>query len=99
LGVSVVQANRVTDSMIFSAASALAGLNNEYRPGASLLPSISNLRLVSSTVAMEVARTAMAEGVAQVYPEDLIRAVFERMWRPKYPELEILPSSTAVLPS
>ena len=98
LGVSVVRASRVTDSMIFAAASALAGLINEYRPGAALLPSISNLRLVSSTVAMEVARTAMAEGVAEVYPDDLIRAVFERMWRPRYPELEVLPGSTAVLP-
>ena len=99
LGVSVVRARRVTDSMIYAAASALAGLANEYRPGAALLPSISNLRLVSSTVAMEVAKTAMAEGVATEYPDDLISAVFERMWKPKYPTLEILEPSGSAVPS
>ena len=99
LGVSVVRARRVTDSMIYSAAAALAGLVNEYRRGAALLPSMQNLRLVSSTVAVAVARTAMDEGVAEVYPSDLIKAVFERMWKPAYPKLEILePSGSPVLP-
>jgi len=99
LGVSVVQARRVTGSMIHAAATALAGLVNEYRQGASLLPSIRNLKLVSSTVALAVAQTAMDEGVAQAHPADLVRAVFERMWKPKYPTLEILePISDAVLP-
>jgi malate dehydrogenase (oxaloacetate-decarboxylating) len=98
LGVSVVRATRVTDGMIYAAARALAGLANEYRHGAALLPSISNLRYVSSTVAMAVAQTAMDEGVAEVHPEELIRAVYERMWKPKYPELEILDPISAVLP-
>ena len=40
--------------MIYAAAAALAGLANQYRPGASLLPSMSDLRLVSATVAMAV---------------------------------------------
>jgi len=98
LGVSVVRARRVTDTMIYAAASALAGLVNEYRPGAALLPSISNLRLVSSAVAIQVAKAAIAEGVATDHPHDLIQAVFERMWKPRYPELEILEPGSPVLP-
>jgi len=99
LGVSVVGARRVTDSMIYAAAAGLAGLANEYRPGAGLLPSIRNLKLVSSTVAIAVAEAAIAEGVATTTPDDLIGAVYTRMWKPRYPKLEILePLSRSVLP-
>lgn len=97
LGVSVVRAVRITDTMIHAAAEALAGMVNEYRPGAALLPSISSLRFVSSTVAVAVAKAAIKEGVAQVCPDDLISAVFQRMWRPEYPKLEILERSTSAL--
>ena len=89
LGVSVVRARRVTDAMVYASAASLAGLVNEYRRGASLLPSIGNLRLVSATVAMAVAKMAMAEGVAEVYPDDLVQAVYQRMWKPRYPTLKI----------
>lgn len=51
--------------MIYAAAAALAGLVNEYRPGASLLPSMNDLRLVSATVAMAVAKTAEEQGLAR----------------------------------
>ena len=64
LGVSVSQAERVTDSMIRASAIALAGLLSVDEPGASLLPAMSELRRVSKLVAAAVAEAARADGVA-----------------------------------
>ena len=93
LGVSVVRATRVSDEMIYSSAAALAGLVNEYRPGASLLPSMNDLRLVSATVAMGVAKTAEEQGLARIALTNPIDAIYERMWKPDYPRLEVLPAN------
>jgi malate dehydrogenase (oxaloacetate-decarboxylating) len=92
LGVSVVQAERVTREMIYAAAEALAGLMNEYRPGASLLPSMSDLRVVAATVAKAVAETAEKQGLARHPMTNPINDIYQRMWKPEYPRLEILPS-------
>jgi malate dehydrogenase (oxaloacetate-decarboxylating) len=92
LGVSVVQATRVSDEMIYAAADALAGLVNEYRPGASLLPSMSVLRLVAATVAKAVAETAERQGLARRPMTNPINDIYQRMWKPEYPRLEILPA-------
>ncbi len=92
LGVSVVRAERVTAEMIYAAADALAGLMNEYRPGASLLPSMSDLRLVAATVAKAVAETAEAQGLARRPLTNPIADIYQRMWKPEYPRLEILPT-------
>ncbi|MCA0294591.1 MAG: NAD-dependent malic enzyme [Actinobacteria bacterium] len=91
LGVSVVRAERVTPEMIYAAADALAGLMNEYRPGASLLPSMSDLRLVAATVAKAVAEMAEAQGLARRPMTNPINDIYQRMWKPEYPRLEILP--------
>ena len=91
LGVSVVRATRVSDEMIYAAAAALAGLVNEYRPGASLLPSMSDLRLVAATVAIAVAKTAERQGLARTPLTDPINDIYQRMWKPEYPRLEVLP--------
>jgi malate dehydrogenase (oxaloacetate-decarboxylating) len=95
LGVSVVRAERVTDEMIYAAADALAGLMNEYRPGASLLPSMSDLRLVAATVAKAVAETAERQGLARRPMTNPINDIYQRMWKPEYPRLEILPQRGA----
>ena len=92
LGVSVVRAERVTAEMIYAAADALAGLMNEYRPGASLLPSMSDLRVVAATVAKAVAQTAEAQGLARRPMTNPIADIYQRMWKPEYPRLEILPA-------
>ena len=92
LGVSVVQASRVSDEMIYGAAAALAGLANQYRPGASLLPSMSDLRLVSATVAMAVAECAVEQGFARRPLTDPVDDIYQRMWKPEYPRLEVLPA-------
>ncbi|MHA6512801.1 NAD-dependent malic enzyme [Tessaracoccus sp. Z1128] len=91
LGVSVVQARRVTEEMIYAAADALAGLVNEFRPGASLLPSMGDLRLVAATIAKAVAETAERQGLARRPMVNPISDIYQRMWKPVYPELKILP--------
>ena len=90
LGVSVVRATRVSNEMIYAAAAALAGLVNEYRPGASLLPSMNDLRLVSATVAMAVAKTAEEQGLARTPLKNPINDIYQRMWKPEYPRLEVV---------
>jgi malate dehydrogenase (oxaloacetate-decarboxylating) len=90
LGVAVSRASRVTEGMIAAAAKALAGLVNTWRPGAPLLPSMSDLRLVSAAVAIAVAKQATEEGVAQNPLEDPIQQVYERMWQPRYPDVEAI---------
>jgi len=70
-------------------------LVNEYRPGASLLPPMSDLRIVAATVAMAVARTAEAQGLARNPMTNPINDVYNRMWKPDYPTLDILPAVQA----
>ena len=62
LGVSVVQARLVSEEMIYAAAQALAGLVNEHQPGASLLPTMRDLRMVAATVAKAVAENRRVPG-------------------------------------
>ncbi len=90
LGVTVCRASQVTEGMVGAAADALAGLVNAYRPGASLLPSLTDLRMVSATVAVAVARAAEAEGVAAAPLTDPVQQVFARMWQPEYPQIEAI---------
>ncbi len=51
---------------------------------------MSDLRLVSATVAIAVAKQATQEGVAQNPLEDPIQQVYERMWQPRYPDIEAI---------
>ena len=90
LGVAVSQARRVSPQMIFAAAKALAGLINEHQPGASLLPTMSDLRLVAATVARKVAEQAERQGLARRTMTNPVQDIYERMWKPQYPELRIV---------
>ena len=90
LGVAACQASQVTDRMIAAAAEALAARVNTYRPGAALLPSMSELRPVSSHVALAVAAAAAEEGVARSPLTDPINDIYLRMWQPTYPEVEVI---------
>jgi malate dehydrogenase (oxaloacetate-decarboxylating) len=90
LGVTVAQAKRITDGMITAAAEAVAGLADVQTPGASVLPPVTSLRLVSAAVAIAVARTAQREGLAQVPVDDPVQQVHEAMWRPRYPAFEAI---------
>ena len=74
-----------------AAARAVGSLVDPNRPGASLLPLVQNLRAVSATVAVEVAQTAAAEGLARAQLTDVVQQVQDAMWQPVYPEL-VIPS-------
>ena len=88
LGVAVVRARRVTDRMLAAAADTVAGLSDATTPGASLLPPVDNLREVSATVAVAVARAAVTDGLAEVPLDDPIQQVHQAMWQPEYARVE-----------
>jgi len=90
LGVAACRASRITDAMIAAAAEALARRVNAYRPGASLLPSMADLRPVSAHVALAVAAAAAEEGVARAPLTDPIDDIYTRMWQPTYPAVEVI---------
>jgi malate dehydrogenase (oxaloacetate-decarboxylating) len=68
----------------------VARLSDAAMPGAPLLPPIDNLREVSATVAVAVARAAVADGLAQIELTDPIQQVHQAMWQPEYPRVEPL---------
>jgi malate dehydrogenase (oxaloacetate-decarboxylating) len=90
LGVTVARAARITDGMITAAAEAVAGLSDATTRGASLLPPVTDLRMVSAAVAIAVARAAEKEGLAQAPLEDPVQQVHQAMWRPQYPSFEAI---------
>jgi malate dehydrogenase (oxaloacetate-decarboxylating) len=85
LGTIVSGASKVTDGMLRAAAEAVAGQVDVSAPGAPLVPPVANLRASSATTAVEVARTAIDEGVATAKPGNLVQAVQDAMWEPTYP--------------
>jgi malate dehydrogenase (oxaloacetate-decarboxylating) len=90
LGVTVSRARRINQRLISAAADAVASLCDASTSGAALLPSVDNLRLVSATVAVAVARAAVDEGLAEAAVTDPIQQVHEAMWRPEYPAFEVI---------
>src|SRR5215216_6537066 len=90
LGVTVARAARITDGMITAAAEAVAGLSDATTRGASLLPPVTDLRMVSAAVAIVVARAAEKEGLAQAPLDDPVQQVHQAMWRPQYPSFEVI---------
>jgi malate dehydrogenase (oxaloacetate-decarboxylating) len=89
LGTIVSRATRVTDGMLLAASEAIAGLVDVSRPGAGLLPDVENLRAVSATVAVAVARRAIEDGVAEADLPDPVQAVQDSIWQASYPSLEV----------
>jgi malate dehydrogenase (oxaloacetate-decarboxylating) len=85
LGTIVSRARRVTDAMLAAAAHAVAGCARPELPGAPLLPTITEVRGVTVAVAVQVAKAAQADGVAQVRTDDWDAAVAAAMWEPVYP--------------
>lgn len=88
LGVILSRASRVTDSMFFAAARALAGLVTEQDLSAGrLFPPLSDIRRVSATIAVEVMRVAWQEQLARrPLPTGLEQLVSENMYDARYPE-------------
>jgi malate dehydrogenase (oxaloacetate-decarboxylating) len=84
LGTIVAGASRVTAGMLLAAAEAVAAQVDVSAPGASLLPSVENLRASSATTAVAVAGAAAADGVATRKLDDPVQAVQDAMWQPVY---------------
>jgi malate dehydrogenase (oxaloacetate-decarboxylating) len=89
LGTIAAKASRVTDGMLLAAATAISELVDVNRPGSGLLPDVSDLRAVSATVAVAVARQAQADGVATADLSDPVQAVQDTMWHAAYGPLGV----------
>jgi malate dehydrogenase (oxaloacetate-decarboxylating) len=89
LGTIVSRADRVTDGMLLAASEAIAALVDVSRPGAALLPEVENLRAVSATVAVAVAKRAIEDGVAAASLPDPVQAVQDKIWQAAYPSLAV----------
>ncbi len=87
LGTLVARARTVSDGMLTTAAAAVANQVDAKQPGASLLPRVDNLRMVSATVAVEVAKKAASEEQARVPLTNPVQQVQDTMWQPDYPQL------------
>lgn len=90
LGVITCRATRVTDTMVAAGAAALASVVTDRRRGASLLPRMSQLRAISARVALAVAESAQAEGLAGRTLTNPVQQVYEAMWQPRYPDIEVV---------
>ncbi|WP_305753558.1 NAD-dependent malic enzyme [Paenibacillus zeirhizosphaerae] len=84
LGAIAVKASIITGGMFTAAAEAVARMVNVSKPGAALLPNISDLREVSLAVAVAVAQTAIDDNVARVRPENVRQAIEHLIWEPSY---------------
>ncbi len=87
LGAIVSRARRISDNMFAAAANAVSSLVAVRLPGASLLPHVDDLRIVSLTVAVAVAEAAVEDGLAGVKFHDIVEQVGDAMWEPEYREI------------
>lgn len=83
-GAIVSRAKKISDEMIFAAAQAVASQADLSGLGASLLPSNADLRITSSIVATEVARTAKEQNLARADMSDIVESVRVEAWWPTY---------------
>jgi malate dehydrogenase (oxaloacetate-decarboxylating) len=88
LGAIVSRARRVSDNMFAAAANAVSSLVAVKLPGASLLPHVDDLRIVSLTVAVAVAEAAVQDGLARVKFNDIVQQVGDAMWEPEYRQIQ-----------
>ncbi|MCU5653500.1 oxaloacetate-decarboxylating malate dehydrogenase [Bacillus mycoides] len=90
LGTIVVRASVMTDGMFAAAAEAVASMVDTSQPGAPILPEVEELRNISELVAIEVAKVAVAEGVARenLNDDDIKIAVKEAIWEPEYRQIK-----------
>jgi malate dehydrogenase (oxaloacetate-decarboxylating) len=79
----------VSDRMLAAAADAVAALSDATTVGASLLPSVDQMRMVSAAVGLGVAQAAGSEGLAQADLDNPVQQIHQAMWRPAYPRIEL----------
>lgn len=88
LGAIVAKAEIISKGMFAAAANAVARKSDSSRPGAALLPSVTQLGEVSKLVAIEVAKAAISEGIAKAEIDDIEKAVTDAMWKPEYKQIK-----------
>lgn len=84
LGMLASEASLLTDEMIGAAAHSLSGLVDLKQKGAPVLPHFEYVADVSIKVAEAVANMAQEQGLAQSQETDMIKAVQNLKWYPKY---------------
>jgi malate dehydrogenase (oxaloacetate-decarboxylating) len=90
LAVLASRAQRVTESMMLTAARALGANSPALKdPSGSLLPSLKDMRRVAAEIAVAVGIEAQSNGVAPKVSEDELRQrVAKSQWTPAYSSLE-----------
>ncbi|QIO07229.1 NAD-dependent malic enzyme [Acinetobacter shaoyimingii] len=93
LGVIAVQATRVTSNMLMASSQALADSSPKLvNPDADLLPDLDSLQAVSKVIAFQVAKAAIADGVApQISDELLQQSIEDNFWKPEYRRYKRIP--------
>ena len=84
LGMLASEASLLTDEMIGAAAHSLSGIIDMSKPGAPVLPPCKYVADVSIRVAEAVAKTAQKQGLARAEETDMVKAVQDMKWYPKY---------------
>ena len=84
LGVITAGASRVTKNMLAAAAKAVARQVDPTKPGAAILPGVTNLPDISVQVAEAVCQAAIADGVATKSHGNVLSAVKSAVWRASY---------------
>lgn len=84
LGMLASEASLLTDEMIGDAAHSLSGIIDMSKPGAPVLPPFKYVADVSIRVAEAVAKTAQKQGLARAEETDMVKAVQDMKWYPKY---------------
>lgn len=84
LGIIVSKAKTVTDNMLLAAAEAVAKQVDPSAKGSAILPPVDNLRASSATVAVAVAKQAVADGVAEAVSDNWVQTVQDAMWQAVY---------------
>ncbi|WP_256838237.1 NAD-dependent malic enzyme [Ornithinimicrobium faecis] len=90
LGVVACRATKVSDHMIAAASRAVAEMTSAKRLGASILPTMRQLRAVSAAVAVRVVEAAEEECLATVHLANPIQDIQDLMWQPVYPNVEVV---------
>ena len=84
LGMLASEASLLTDEMIGAAAHSWGGIVDINKPGAPVLPPFKYAGEVSIKVAEAVAKKAQEQGLARAEEKDMVKAVKEFKWYPKY---------------
>jgi malate dehydrogenase (oxaloacetate-decarboxylating)(NADP+) len=87
LGALVSRARRVTDEMFLAAAHCLAShVHDSDISRGCVYPSLSRIREVSASIALEVAKIAWSQGLAESEePDDILAEIHKHMFQPIYP--------------